>query len=896
VNDNDPRLAPPFDRSSLLAAVIGSRRWIIGAGVVGFVLGLVGAAAVFRPVYTVSVELRRYESPLASDVYRPQPIQTTALLGMISLPDVLRKTGAELSPPETVEDLLPRLKLSEDRASELTTVTATDTTRAATADLANRFSQETVRFTQDMQRRDAAQANALITKELAETENDRSGVLQQLVAMQSQESAGLRAQSANRSNSQPSAQTESTDPFTRLTQKTQQARDQLVDLQSRYTDAHPLVKEQKARLAALEAQLAQTSRTPPPAPAAGQSLADTARNAESGMMYDNQSAPYVALALRLSEIEKTRAEQVQRQRATQLFMNDPPGYFQALHSAAVEDVLTRHNRVPIAILSVLCGGLAALLATLIITAHELFDDRIKTIGDIKRVVDLPLLSTLTHLSNLTPEAKDQWAFAAWRALQHQLGTSPGPGLVCGFTSSGPREGRSTWIGLIAGAARRGGFKVLTNAEIDLPSTDTWTLERRRQWEQTVRSWQATENLVVLIELPPASEPRTALLGEHLPALVWISGSRQASAAATLDQLVVLRNAHCHFVAAGLNRDWGHRSRFRFARWIGRTAALALLLTGATLSLSAEESPLTVGTPAPRANWQEHLTLGPGDQLNLSVFGQPELLREAVPIGPDGRISYLEAEGVTAAGLTVDELRTALTAELGKFRNSAEVVVIPAAYRSKKYFVLGAVLHTGAYTMDRPMTIIEAVSQAGGLASGPGSAAKTTPGPAIQVDFTRSTLARQGKHLPVDFEKLFLQGDLTQNALLEPGDYLYLPAGTAPAIYVLGEVRFPGALDFTPASTALEAIAARGGFTTRAWQKRLLVIRGSLAHPQTFVVDSDRVLSANSPDFELRPKDIVYVSARPWYRAEQLLDAGATAFVESVVVTATGLHVDPIGDR
>jgi hypothetical protein len=92
--------------------------------------------------------------------------------------------------------------------------------------------------------------------------------------------------------------------------------------------------------------------------------------------------------------------------------------------------------------------------------------------------------------------------------------------------------------------------------------------------------------------------------------------------------------------------------------------------------------------------------------------------------------------------------------------------------------------------------------------------------------------------------------------------------------------------------AVGAIAARGGFTERAWKNKLLVIRGSLEHPQTFVIDATDVLSAAKADLKLQPKDIVYVSDRPWARAEEILDAAASAFVTSAVVVWTGLHVDP----
>jgi protein involved in polysaccharide export with SLBB domain len=110
------------------------------------------------------------------------------------------------------------------------------------------------------------------------------------------------------------------------------------------------------------------------------------------------------------------------------------------------------------------------------------------------------------------------------------------------------------------------------------------------------------------------------------------------------------------------------------------------------------------------------------------------------------------------------------------------------------------------------------------------------------------------------------------------------------IYVLGAVATPGALTYRETPSTIGAIAARGGFTSKAWTRRVLVVRGSLNHPETFVVDAGDVLLAKAPDFQLQPNDIVYVSKRPWARAEELLDLAATAFVESAIVIATSENI------
>ena len=303
-------------------------------------------------------------------------------------------------------------------------------------------------------------------------------------------------------------------------------------------------------------------------------------------------------------------------------------------------------------------------------------------------------------------------------------------------------------------------------------------------------------------------------------------------------------------------------------------------TGTNLSLS-------VSGPAQRGDWQKRLTLGPGDVLNISLLDQTNSTRNPVIIGPDGRINYLEVQDFVASGLTVDELREKLDVALAKFYQAPRTIIVPVAYNSKKYFVLGAVVNKGVFSLDRPTTIIEAIARAGGLQTGLYEQSTVE-----LADLTRSFLARNGKHLPVDFERLFQRGDLTQNIPLEPGDYLYFASANDNEIYVLGEVMNPGTVSYSPKPTVIGVIAARGGYSDNAFRSRVLVVRGSLSHPETFVVDTSAILAGRIPDFRLQPKDIVYVSRNPWVTAVQVLDTAASAFVQSFTVQAVSRKVGP----
>jgi len=108
--------------------------------------------------------------------------------------------------------------------------------------------------------------------------------------------------------------------------------------------------------------------------------------------------------------------------------------------------------------------------------------------------------------------------------------------------------------------------------------------------------------------------------------------------------------------------------------------------------------------------------------------------------------------------------------------------------------------------------------------------------------------------------------------------------------VLGEVANPGVQVFAAKPSAISAITFGGGFTSHSFKSRVLVVRGSLDHPETFVVDASAILAGKIPDFKLQPKDIVYVSRNPWVIAAEVVDMAAKSFVQSFTVEATTLHM------
>jgi protein involved in polysaccharide export with SLBB domain len=301
------------------------------------------------------------------------------------------------------------------------------------------------------------------------------------------------------------------------------------------------------------------------------------------------------------------------------------------------------------------------------------------------------------------------------------------------------------------------------------------------------------------------------------------------------------------------------------------------------------APMTLSgaNPTARARWQQSLVLGPGDILDITMFGSNDLNRDGIVVGPDGKITYLEVQDLPVSGLTVDQTRTQLDLELSRCHRYPRVSVIPQQWNSKKFVIMGKVTQNGMFTLNRPMTILEGVAQAHGLQNGVFQYQDVE-----LADLGRSFLVRAHQRMPVDFQKLF-QGDLSQNFLLEPGDFLFFPSAVANEIYVLGSVKQPGLQGYGDNDSIVAAITRAGGFTDAAWQARVLVVRGSLESPKRFIVSVKDILAGKERGFRLEPNDIVYVSDHPWAKVEDLADLATTAFLQTMVISWTGANIGSV---
>jgi polysaccharide export outer membrane protein len=106
-------------------------------------------------------------------------------------------------------------------------------------------------------------------------------------------------------------------------------------------------------------------------------------------------------------------------------------------------------------------------------------------------------------------------------------------------------------------------------------------------------------------------------------------------------------------------------------------------------------------------------IGPQDVLRIDVWKEPDISR-SVPVRPDGKVSLPLLNDVQAAGLTAMELAGVITEGLKKFMNSPQVTVSVAEINSRRVYVTGEVTRPGAYPLLPNMTVLQALTSAGGF--------------------------------------------------------------------------------------------------------------------------------------------------------------------------------------
>ena len=290
------------------------------------------------------------------------------------------------------------------------------------------------------------------------------------------------------------------------------------------------------------------------------------------------------------------------------------------------------------------------------------------------------------------------------------------------------------------------------------------------------------------------------------------------------------------------------------------------------------------------------TLGPGDKLDIEILGEATSKTTTV-VGPDGKLYYSLLPGLDVWGLTLSQVKSRLEEGLAKYvREPPQVNLTVRAVESRHIWILGYVQAPGIYPLASPMTLLEAIARAGGNLNLSSFRQEEAFGASDELaDLRRSFVLRHGKLLPVDFQRLILHGDLSQNIYLQPDDFVYLPAATAKEVYVLGAVTQPQAVAYKEGMTVASAIASAYGTINGAYMQHVAVVRGSLSHPQIAIVDYKYVIRGLANDLAVQPGDIVYVPFAPYRYLTKYAQLIVDTFVSSAAINGgTSLIGQPQG--
>lgn len=157
-------------------------------------------------------------------------------------------------------------------------------------------------------------------------------------------------------------------------------------------------------------------------------------------------------------------------------------------------------------------------------------------------------------------------------------------------------------------------------------------------------------------------------------------------------------------------------------------------------------------------------IGPGDVLQIEVWKEPDVSTPSVTVRPDGRVSLPMVGEVRVSDLMPAELEAILVEKLGVMIRNARVTVTVRDANSHKVYLIGEVRREGAIRMAGPMTVLQALAEAGGISD----YAKRK-----QIYILRVTGGRQVR-LPFDYEAVVKGQKVEQNVKLLPGDTVVVP--------------------------------------------------------------------------------------------------------------------------
>jgi polysaccharide export outer membrane protein len=265
-----------------------------------------------------------------------------------------------------------------------------------------------------------------------------------------------------------------------------------------------------------------------------------------------------------------------------------------------------------------------------------------------------------------------------------------------------------------------------------------------------------------------------------------------------------------------------------------------------------------------ARFSQDYLLGPGDVIELTVYGIEDLKKKELTLDSEGKISLPFINTVQLMGLTPreSEVKIITLYEASVIKNP-QVAISVKEYRSQFINVLGAVFKPGTYQLTRRAFLVDAIAMAGGLLAEKAEskvyvhrAALTQPTGAEEV----AGVAPK-ESLEIDLVQLLEKGDITLNIPIYAGDVISVPERVERFFYVLGDVNKAGAFEMKKGEviSVTKALASAGGLMATAKAKKTTILRQNADGTTTQIpLDVNKLLKGESPDTLLVQSDVLFV--------------------------------------
>lgn len=339
--------------------------------------------------------------------------------------------------------------------------------------------------------------------------------------------------------------------------------------------------------------------------------------------------------------------------------------------------------------------------------------------------------------------------------------------------------------------------------------------------------------------------------------------------------------------------------------IARIVLAAAILSCTSVLVGQAQEPTAPPPPAPALTQSSstvdtqgirNYLLGPGDVLDVRIFGQPDLNATA-EVDSDGNISslpFLETP-VPAKCRTEKEVQKDITLAYGKYLKKPQVSVRIMQRNSRQpATVFGAVRQPTRVQMHRRVRLNELMAASGGFterASGTIQILHTEPimcpGPGEEAD----AKPIDGTNIPLLVVKIsdLRAGKPSANPIVRPGDYILVTE--AEPIYITGSVVSPQGIYIRDQLTLGRALAMVGGVRKEAKMSDVRIYRQKPGTPdqETIHVDYSAIKKNQKPDVLLQAYDIIEVPEASMFSSGRLGQTllGAVTGVMNSAVQASG---------